>query len=153
MYIRFHTNCQCAGYEEEADPENYYANDYRDDGYSPSPPHASGGSYYPDHVNTTFPPPPTQSGTTYTQHTTSTTQVNDSQIPPYNPADYANQQAAHDAHGYPPHHDDHVSSRHSPVINGTSQNQNPYFPPPPTMSGANQEPSSVDHLHDEGASS
>ncbi|RDW91095.1 hypothetical protein BP5796_02260 [Coleophoma crateriformis] len=130
-------------YEEEAEPDNYYAQNYRDDGYSPSPPHASGGAYYTEHVNTSFAPPPTQPAT-FTQHTT-TTHVNDGPIPPYNPADYAGQPAA-DSYGYPPHPNDHVSS--APPMNGYSQNQTPYFPPPPTMSGGNQEPRFVDR-HDE----
>ncbi|KAL3424238.1 hypothetical protein PVAG01_03519 [Phlyctema vagabunda] len=136
-------------YEDEAEPDNYYANEYRDDGYSPSPPHASGGAFYNDHVNTSFPPPPTQPVGTYTQHTTtSTTHVNDGPIPPYNPADYAGQQQAHDAYGYPPRSGDHVSSA-PPQYNSNSQNSNPYAPAP-TMSGGNQEPSFVNHLQDEG---
>lgn len=97
-----------AGYEEEAvPPENYYANNgyahdgYSDDGYSPSPPHASGGSYYPASAN--FPPPPTPSSTAFTHPDQASPLAHEfpagqappsAPIPPYNPADYASQPAA-----------------------------------------------------------
>ena len=152
MSSLFVTNFEFPGYEEEHSPDNYYANNNANDNYSPSPPHASGGSYFPDpNVQTHFPPPPTAPTAGYTQPaTTSTTHANDGPIPPYNPADYANQQApadqygypAHPADNYPPHpRDDHVSSsvpRQSPVVN-TPANAfavPPYFLPPPPSSEA-----------------
>lgn len=125
------------GYEEEAPPpENFYERDYQDD-YSPSPPHASGGSYYPQ--NNAFPPPP-QPQPGFTAHNNaSTMHVNQEGIPPYNPADWANQQPPHaDPYGYPPHAGDHVSDNNTtshqvpvnpaPMMSGAA----PYFPPPPT---------------------
>ncbi len=131
------TNTLSPGYEEPP-AENYYARDYQDD-YSPSPPHASGGSYYPQ--NNAFPPPP-QPQPGFTQHTTtSTTHVNHDGIPPYNPADYANPPPHPDPYGYPPQPraadnvsaNDHTSHRAfvpSPVPTGVS-GAPPYFPPPP----------------------
>ncbi|KAH8676734.1 hypothetical protein BGZ60DRAFT_264545 [Tricladium varicosporioides] len=110
-------------YEEEPS-SNYYARDYPDDGYSPSPPHASGGSYYPQ--NNQFPPPPAPG---FAQHPNiSTPNVAQPPIPPYNPADYAGQAppaVPHDNYGYPPaapRAGDNVSSsnnlpRQSPAVN------------------------------------
>ena len=133
------TNKSATGYEEEPAPEeNYYARDYQDD-YSPSPPHASGGSYYPQ--NNDFPPPP-QPQPGFTQHTTtSTTQVHQTGIPPYNPADYANQPPPHpDPYGYPPqtghnvsenNHTSHQAPFVAPVPMSTASGSTPYFPPPP----------------------
>lgn len=126
-----------SGYEEEVPPDNYYARSYPDDGYSPSPPHASGGSYYPD--NNQFPPPP-QAPAGFTHHNNqSTPHVNETSIPPYNPADYANQPSNHDPYGYPPRTGDHVSndtSRQTPYVPpNTAASFVPttsYFPPPPT---------------------
>jgi hypothetical protein len=64
---------------------------YIDEDYSPSPPHASGGSYYPE--NNQFPPPPL--------HIINTKAA--SPIPPYNPSDYVSQQPPNlDPYGYPP---------------------------------------------------
>ncbi|CZR60758.1 uncharacterized protein PAC_10654 [Phialocephala subalpina] len=123
-------------YEEEAPPENYYARNYADEGYSPSPPHASGGSYYPQ--NNEFPPPP-QAPAGFTHHgNQSTPHVNETNIPPYNPANYANQAPPHvDPYGYPPqnHPGDNVSnettSRQTPYV-PPNPDPSPYFPPPPT---------------------
>jgi hypothetical protein len=47
------------GYEEKESSLRYYERNYPDENYSPSPPHASGGLYYPEHNQ--FPPPPTGS--------------------------------------------------------------------------------------------
>ncbi|KAG9244753.1 hypothetical protein BJ878DRAFT_420735 [Calycina marina] len=113
-----------AGYEEEAQPENYYADEYRDN-YTPSPPHASGGSFYPE--NNQFPPPPIspsmyqQPGPEYQAGST---------IPPYNPANCAAPpQNPHDPYGYPPGHN---VSRDIPYSNSSNTNGNmPYFHPPP----------------------
>jgi hypothetical protein len=129
------TNFFDSEYEEEASPppENYYArNDYRDDDYSPSPPHASGGSYYPE-TNQFAPPPTAPAG--FTQHPNDgINHMNDAPIPPYNPQDYAGQHPAapvHDPYGYPPGTGNNVSanepSRQNPPAAGA-----PYFPPPPT---------------------
>lgn len=126
-----------SGYEEEAQTDNYYARNHPDDGYSPSPPHASGGSYYPD--NNQFPPPP-QAPAGFTHHNNqSTPNVNETNIPPYNPADYANQQPPnHDPYGYPPRTGDNVSndiSRQTPYVPPATASFVPtasYFPPPPT---------------------
>ncbi|RAL58349.1 hypothetical protein DID88_005221 [Monilinia fructigena] len=88
-------------YEDEASPESYYTN-FRDDTYSPSPPHASGGSYYPE--NNQFPPPPTAPDT-FTHHGNQSTPFVNTipPIPPYNPQDYAGQRPVHDTHvHYPP---------------------------------------------------
>ncbi|CZS92093.1 uncharacterized protein RCO7_00703 [Rhynchosporium graminicola] len=138
-------------YEEGPVPEeNYYARDYQDD-YSPSPPHASGGSYYPQ--NNAFPPPP-QPQPGFTLHTTtSTTQVHQEgipayNIPAYNPAEHVNQpQIPHpDPYGYPPNigHNVSVDDRPSdqahfvasksvptPVHATSAASATPYFPPPP----------------------
>ncbi|KAH8586651.1 hypothetical protein B0O99DRAFT_695285 [Bisporella sp. PMI_857] len=107
-------------YEEEPAPENYYARD----NYSPSPPHASGGSYYPE--NNQFPPPPT--GAAYIPQNQQF--PNDSPIPPYNPADYAHQHP-HDPYGYPPA--GRNVSRDMPSSNPANQTEMPYFPPPPAQ--------------------
>ena len=78
------------GYEEEAPPDNYYANESYDDGYSPSPPRHSGGAYYPEQVPPPMPPPG------FTEHPTSSTPyVN--QYPPQPPYD-----PAHNPPYYPP---------------------------------------------------
>ncbi|PBP19994.1 hypothetical protein BUE80_DR009189 [Diplocarpon rosae] len=118
-------------YEEEAPPGNYYARDYQDD-YSPSPPHASGGSYYPQ--SNAFPPPPPQPG--FTQYTTtSTTHVNHDGIPPYNPANYDHDAPYSGHHGDTGHYGDNVSANynshdhHHPAAAGTVAM--PYFPAPP----------------------
>jgi hypothetical protein len=80
------------GFEEEAPPDNYYADSY-DDGYSPSPPHTSGGAYYPE--SNAFPPPPVPQAAGYAQHpNVSVPNVNDYPVappfdaahPPYDPA-------------------------------------------------------------------
>lgn len=90
-------------YEEDESPtEHYYDRDYRDEDYSPSPPHASGGSYYPD--NNQFPPPPTGQFTQQPMNTQLPVHPADAApIPPYNPADYAGQPApaAHNPYPYP----------------------------------------------------
>ena len=151
------------GYEEEGAQEHYYANDYHEEEYSPSPPHASGGSYQPNPAyfpNTTdFPPPPTGAAAVpppagpagFTQHATqSTTHLPpDAPIPPYNPADYANQPGVHDPYGYPaPRTGDNVSSMPPVVPPSTSgASEVPYFPPPP--SAPTQVPN--EHLRDGGA--
>src|SRR5687767_14874546 len=87
------------GYEDEA-PENFYERSYSDE-YSPSSPHASGGSrFYPEHSS--FPPPP-QGAPGVTQHTyTSTTHVEMPPIPPYNPQHYPPPPAQASSYGYPP---------------------------------------------------
>ncbi|KAM0194967.1 hypothetical protein ACHAPC_000783 [Botrytis cinerea] len=114
------------GYEDEA-PESYYTN-FRDETYSPSPPHASGGSYYPE--NNAFPPPPTSNPETFTNHgNKSTPFVNEiPPIPPYNPQDYASQRpTTHDPHHYPP------SSRvpGDNVSTHQSSNPEPFMTVPP----------------------
>jgi hypothetical protein len=61
-------------------------------------------------------------------------------IPPYNPADYAGQQATnHDPYPYPPGTGDNVSSERSrpsvppsSAAAATASGALPYFPPPPT---------------------
>lgn len=146
------TNTHNPGYEEEDAPENYYARDYHDD-YSPSPPHASGGSYYPEQAHTTTTTTHIPAG--FTAHDNqSSMHVNQPPIPPYNPADYANQappatEHLHDPYtghagpsGYPPD-----PASHGPAGENVSANNNlprqarvatssaagtPYFPPPPT---------------------
>lgn len=149
------------GYEEEAPPENYYAHDPHDDEYSPSTPHASGGSYYANPAD--FPPPPTGEAAPtagsyappaggyapptggYTPHPTqpSAHPPPETTIPPYNPQDYA----AHDPYAYPaPRTGDNVSSV-PPVPPAASANV-PYFPPPPTAPIVPNE-----HLRDGGARS
>lgn len=97
------------GLEEEAS-DSYYANDSYDDGYSPSPPRASGGAggYYPE--TNAFPPPPIPTTAGYTQQHTTTTTVPPVdphiQYPPYNPADYVGPQQPMDQYGYPAPRDD-----------------------------------------------
>ncbi len=95
------------GYEEEGPAENYYANEYYDDGYSPSPPRPTGGAYYPESTN--FPPPPVPPAGGYTQQTTTTTTqapypphppYDPAHHPPYNPAEYPPQPPV-DPYGYP----------------------------------------------------
>lgn len=154
------TNKSAAGYEEEPAPENYYARDYQDD-YSPSPPHASGGSYYPD--NNAFPPPPQPQPGFTTHTTTSTTHVNHEGIPPYNPADYANQPPHPDPYGYPPQTGHNVSANDNtshqapfvapvPMPMPTTSSATPYFPPPP-VAPAQDEQFTRDPFHaEEGAS-
>lgn len=172
MYKVLTTN---SGYEE-APPENYYAshNDYRDGEYSPSPPHASGGSYLPHTIehppapaggyypNTTeFPPPPTGAAAPpppggFTQHAAQSTMhlPPEAPIPPYNPQDYANQQGgAHDSHGFPaPRPGDNVST--VPPVSANvlhaASGRVPYFPPPPTSPIV---PNEQQHLRDGGAPS
>jgi hypothetical protein len=135
-----------SGYEEEP-PDDYYSRDYPDDGYSPSPPHASGGSYYPE-SNQFQPPPQPGYNPGFTQHPNlSTPNVAQPPIPPYNPADYAPGNAPappppHDPFGYPPvpRAGDNVSPRNTthqspndptnPTMSGARNA--PYFPPPPT---------------------
>jgi hypothetical protein len=61
-------------------------------------------------------------------------------IPPYNPADYAGQQATnHDPYPYPPGTGDNVSAERSrpsvppsSAAAATASGALPYFPPPPT---------------------
>jgi Domain of unknwon function (DUF3824) len=139
------TDTHRSGYEEEESPaENYYDHDYRDD-YSPSPPHASGGSYFPD--NNQFPPPPTGQ---FTQQPLNT-QVPHPEappIPPYNPADYAGQPAPnHDPYPYPPGTGDNVSAERSrpppSAAAATASGALPYFPPPPSA------PLSAEQPHDQ----
>jgi hypothetical protein len=80
-------------YEASPPPENYYAREYNSDQFSPSPPHGSGGSYFPQ--SNSFPPPPT--GAAYTPdpnfHYEPNTHLppDNGPIPPYNPQDYAGQ--------------------------------------------------------------
>lgn len=146
-----HTDAERPDYEEEPSSNNYYARDYPDDGYSPSPPHASGGSYYPQ--NNQFPPPPAPG---FAQHPNiSTPNVAQPPIPPYNPADYAGQAppaVPHDNYGYPPaapRAGDNVSSSNnlphqSPAVNApyvppsAGATNIPYFPPPPTVPFADE---------------
>jgi hypothetical protein len=159
------TDIPVSGYEEEPPAENYYDHNYHDEDYSPSPPHASGGSYYPE--NNQFAPQPT-GGFTQQPLNTQVPPPNAAPIPPYNPADYAAQQPPHhDPYGYPPGTENVSSkerSRPSPVVNvppsaaaaATASGALPYFPPPPT---APLEDEHVPHDHDhnrdaeEGASS
>lgn len=141
------------GYEEESPAENYYSRDY--DEYSPSPPHASGGSYFPQ--GNEFPPPPANPG--FMHHSNqSTPNVAQPPIPPYNPADYPGPPPAavppnsmpnpnpnpNDPYGYPPQpRGDNVSSdtenhNHIPLDRqaGDVNVDVPYFPPPPRSPGA-----------------
>jgi hypothetical protein len=137
------TNATRPGYEEESPAENYYSRDYDD--YSPSPPHASGGSYFPQ--NNEFPPPPVNP-TGFTHHANqSSPNVAQPPIPPYNPADYANQPPPpHDGFGYPPEapRGDNVSPNNQyhnpaqPPVPPPTATSAPYFPPPP------QEPRTAD---------
>lgn len=132
-----------AGFEEEEarSPENYPADNYRDEQYTPSPPHASGGSYYPGQP--VFPPPPTG---TYAQELPFDPNA---PIPPYNPADYAApqqmhdpqmyDQQMHDQHGYPAPRGDNVSANvplqypaEPPASAYAAAASTPYFPPPPS---------------------
>jgi len=144
-----------SGYEEESPPpENYYARDYREDEYSPSPPHASGGSYYPE--NNQFPPPPQPQPENFYTHetrTTSTTHIEETSpgaIPPYNPANYAGQPpnrgpyrdagGRDNVSGVPDDNDEnfHVTPptpnpiTTTPLAMPNPANFSPYFPPPPT---------------------
>lgn len=81
-------------------PDRYYDRYSSSDGYSPSPPRASGGAYYP-HPNdpvanpnvppgtaVPFPPPPVPPPGTYTQQTTTTSTGPVPQAAPYDPAAY-----------------------------------------------------------------
>jgi len=146
----FFTNVISSGYEEEA-PEDYYRDDhYRDDDYSPSPPHASGGSFYPD--NHHFAPPPGNGG--FTQHANqSTAHLNGPPIPPYNPADYPNNHhGAQEPYGgyQAPRTGENVSSEKPRQSDPVSPLTPPttYFPPPPTSPLPPD-----DHVHDrDGAS-
>lgn len=91
------------GYKEEA-PENYYADDTHDDGYSSSPRHTSGGPYYPA-TNEFAPPPndgPPPAGGAPPHTTTTTTHTEDYSPQAYNPADYAEQHPQANNYGYPP---------------------------------------------------
>jgi hypothetical protein len=97
------------GYEDEAPPpeENYYAQGY-DDGYSPSPPRASGGAYWPEGAQ--YPPAPGPPAG-YTQQTTTTTTHAEAYPPhpgfdpahhPYDPAAFPGVAPPPvDAYGYP----------------------------------------------------
>lgn len=87
------------GHEEEVSPQrhDYYEDASYDDGYSPSPPRASGGAYFP--ATNEFPPPPPPAG--YTQTTTSATHINDYPAHPYNPADYVDSPSPNDPY-HPP---------------------------------------------------
>jgi hypothetical protein len=76
------TNIYDLGYEEKDSSLRYYERNYPDENYSPSPPHASGGSYYPEHNQ--FPPPPNSS---LIQKFVNTKVARPA--PPRNPADYA----------------------------------------------------------------
>jgi hypothetical protein len=152
------------GYEDEAPPENYYGNNgYRDEEYSPSPPHASGGSYYPNgnheyappaggyYPNTAeFPPPPT--GAAPSPGPPPTHPPTEAPIPPYNPQDYASQPGSHDHYGYPPPKAGENVSNVPPVstsVPPAATGSVPYSPPPaaPTV------PNEQQHLRDGGARS
>lgn len=136
------TDTHDSGYEEDESPtEHYYDRDYRDEDYSPSPPHASGGSYYPD--NNQFPPPPTGQFTQQPMNTQLPVHpANAAPIPPYNPADYAGQPApaAHNPYPYPEGTGDNVSAERSrprppsaaTAATAVASGALPYFPPPPT---------------------
>jgi hypothetical protein len=163
------------GYEDEAPPEGHYGNrGYRDEDYSPSPPHASGGSYYPNNTeyappppggyypNTTeFPPPPTgappPASPEFTHTGSSAPHPHppaDAPIPPYNPQDYASQPGTHDPYGYPPPKAGDNVSNVPPVqtnISPAASGSAPYFPPPPPA--APSVPSEPQHLRDGGAPS
>lgn len=157
----FYTNVDFfSGYEEDdSSPENFYRTpDHRDDGYQPSPPHASRGGYYPD--NNQFPPPPTASVPLHHPNE-STPFVNEiPPIPPYNPQDYAGQRAANDPHpGYPssPRPGDNVSFRQS-----SNPVPIPDVMPPPAPAGNFQEsyfpahelsPLETDHVYDRAGAS
>lgn len=166
-----HVLTSTSGYEEEVPPEHYHGhNGYREEEYSPSPPHASGGSYYPHNneyvpppggyfPNTAeFPPPPTgaaavpQPEFAHAAHPTAAHPPADASIPPYNPQDYANQPGAHDPYGYPPQNaGDNVSSV-PPVQTNTraaASGSVPYFPPPTVPIVPNEQ----QHLRDGGAPS
>jgi hypothetical protein len=151
-------------------PEHHYGhNGYRDEDYSPSPPHASGGSYYPNNAeyappppggyypNTAeFPPPPTGAAAApspeFTQAGPSAPHPADAAIPPYNPQDYVHQPGTHDPYGYPaPKAGDNVSNM-PPVQTAmppTANSSTPYFPPPPAPIVPNEQ----QHLRDGGAPS
>ena len=167
-----HVLTATSGYEDEAPRENYYGNDsYRDEDYSPSPPHASGGSYYPNHPEyaapppggyyphtTEFPPPPTGAPPApspefpHAGHSGPHPPA-DVPIPPYNPQDYVHQPGTHDTHGYPaPNAGDNVSNVH-PVqtyIPSAASGGVPYFSPPPAAPSV---PNEQQHLRDGGAPS
>lgn len=132
------------GYEDEA-PEQYYDRSYDED-YSPSPPHASGGSrFYPGEPS--FPPTP-QAGPTpgISQHDyPSTPHVEMPPIPPYNPQDYPPPPPQVNSYGYPPGptRGNNVSTNDSTLSPGGTRDlpteeqarrtsNLPYFPPPPT---------------------
>lgn len=86
------------GYEDEAPPpeENYYAQGSYDEDYSPSPPRASGGAYFPERAN--YPPAPVPPAE-YTQQTT-TEPTHANEYPPH-PAYDPTHQAAYDPATYP----------------------------------------------------
>ncbi len=100
-----------SGSEEETSPDHYYARDTYDDGYSPSPPRASGGAYYPDPHNHAAAPGAAPAG--FTQHPNlSTPYVNEYPQQAYtapgyeaHPADYQAHPADYQAHpaDYPAH--------------------------------------------------
>jgi hypothetical protein len=104
-----------SGYEEDAAADHYYANESYDDGYSPSPPRASGGAYYPE--TNQFPPPPVAPQAAFPQQPV----MNpippidpNPQYPPYNPAAYVGPDHPMDPYGNPAPRDvrdgGHVSS-------------------------------------------
>lgn len=115
------------GHEEEASPPrrgDFYENASYDDGYSPSPPRASGGAYFPQ-TNTFPPPPPPAAG--FTQTNTSTTHINDYPAHPYNPADYVDSPPIND-----PYHPPRVRGREGDNVSSTIPPTSTPSPLPPS---------------------
>lgn len=132
---------------EESPPEDFYSRRYSDD-YSPSPPHASGGSFYPGPASD-YAPPQAVDNRAYRSTTTfaAPSVFNDNHtaapppIPTYNPQDYAGrppngafervtttrtERRGDDVSNTEPYHSSY-GSRSIPT-----SAQMPYFPPPPT---------------------
>jgi hypothetical protein len=135
---------------EESPPEDFYSRRYDDD-YSPSPPHASGGSFYPGPASD-YAPPHAVDNRAYRSTTTfaAPSVFNDNPnaapppIPTYNPQDYAgqppngayehvtttkttNRTRGDDVSNTEPYHSFRSGSRSIPPTANM-----PYFPPPPT---------------------
>lgn len=153
-FVRINANSDVE-YEASPPPENYYAREYNSDQYTPSPPHASGGSYFPQ--SNSFPPPPTGAAYDPNFHYEPNTHLPQDPpmpIPPYNPQDYANQQPpvmtggagpAPNAHPPATGHGEHVSNnsgsnglyglRSNPTgvnLHDVPVNGQPYYSPPST---------------------
>jgi len=118
------TNHYYPGYEEEAPRDNYFARESFDDGYSPSspsPPHASGGSYRSE--NTGVPPPPLPPAG-YTQPYAGTVPVPnpyEAAHPPYDPV-YPPYDPAHPPYdpAQPPHSFNPAESHNTGNVSSTT---------------------------------